>query len=100
MIFQIFPVDLEKIFKMLENHNTLWEVRRHVEFQINTNNLNLVNYHLMNIPAKFSVNRQISFREENWNVTSLQTTTMTDVKWWQWLNRSYGSIEKDTLNVI
>jgi len=65
MIIQIFPVDLEEnIFKMLENRNTLREVKRHVEFQINTNNINLVNYHLMNIPAKFGINRQISFREE------------------------------------
>jgi hypothetical protein len=52
----------------------------HAEYLTGTKNLNFVDDHPRNIPAKFGSNWPSGFGEEAGNVKSLQTT---DVKWWQ-----------------
>ena len=46
----------------------------HVEYPTGTKNLNFVEDHPRNIPAKFGSNWPSGFGEEAWNVKSLQTT--------------------------
>jgi hypothetical protein len=46
----------------------------HIEYPTGTKNSNFVEDHPRNIPAKFGSNRSSGFREEAWNVKSLQTT--------------------------
>ena len=46
----------------------------HIEYPTGTKNSNFVEDHPRNIPAKFGSNRPSGFREEAWNVKSLQTT--------------------------
>ena len=55
------------------------------KFPIYTKITNLVEDLPMNISAKFGPNLFSSFREEDKNMKSLQTwtMTMTDAKWWQ-----------------
>ena len=52
----------------------------HVKYLTGTKNKKFVEDHPRNIPAKFGSNWPSGFREEAWNVKSLQTT---DAKWWQ-----------------
>jgi hypothetical protein len=46
----------------------------HVEYPTGTKNINFVEDHPRNIPAKFGSNWPSGFGEEAWNVKSLQTT--------------------------
>ena len=46
----------------------------HIEYSTRTKNSTFVEDHPRNIPAKFGSNRPSGFREEAWNVKSLQTT--------------------------
>jgi hypothetical protein len=46
----------------------------HIGYPTGTKNSNFVEDHPRNIPAKFGSNRPSGFREEPWNVKSLQTT--------------------------
>jgi hypothetical protein len=46
----------------------------HIEYPTGMKNSNFVEDHPRNIPAKFGSNRPSGFREEAWNVKSLQTT--------------------------
>ena len=46
----------------------------HVEYPTGTKNINFVEDHPRNIPAKFGSNWPSGFRKEAWNVKSLQTT--------------------------